>query len=181
MGRRDDNLTYSAPWSRFLLGASAVAVAILVSMAWVTWRFVPKPPWLGISLAVLMLLIVAICGLFSIRGYRIDGANLYVMRLLWETAVDLRGLESVEADPEALRGAIKLFGNGGLFSQSGIFHSKKLGRFRALATDHGNAVVLRISGKKLVVTPGEPEAFVGDILGRYPHLREHGVGTEEEN
>ncbi|MCP4204666.1 MAG: hypothetical protein GY769_22380 [bacterium] len=171
---------YSAPWSRLLIGLSWGASAILVGVAFLTWRNVREPEGLGLALAALSILVIALAALFSIRAYRVDGPHLYVRRLLWETDVDLRELESVAIDPAAMQGSIRLFGNGGLFSFSGIFRSKRLGRYRAFVTDHHRAVVLRLSGRTVVVSPGEPQALVADILGRSPRVRDDTPSRFEE-
>lgn len=173
-------MIYSAPWGKLLIGVSIVASVILVGLGWISWRSMHDPRWLGVTLGALLTLVFVFCLLFMIRGYRVDGPHLYVSRLLWETDVDLRGLESIEADAYALQGAVKLFGNGGLFSFSGIFYSKRLGRFRAFATNHQNAVVVRVSGRTIVVSPGDPQAFVADILVRNPHLQDRGTWAKEE-
>jgi hypothetical protein len=61
---------------------------------------------------------------------------------------------------DALRGAWRVFGNGGLFSFTGEFWSRKLGRFRALATDPERAVVLRWPKRTIVITPHDPQQFI---------------------
>ena len=54
--------------------------------------------------------------------------------------------------------------HGGLgdqpFSFSGEFWNRRLGRFRALATDPQRAVVLRYSRRTVVITPHDPQQFI---------------------
>ncbi len=52
-----------------------------------------------------------------------------------------------------MKGSIRTFGNGGLFCFSGRFRNRKLGSYRAFATDPKLAVVLRFPDKIVVVTP----------------------------
>src|SRR5690606_37779874 len=80
---------------------------------------------------------------YMVRGYTIEGSAIAVRRLGWALRLPLAGIESVEVDPEALRGALRLFGNGGLFAFSGLFWSRRLGRFRAFATDPARGVLIR--------------------------------------
>jgi hypothetical protein len=101
--------------------------------------------------------------LFTVRGYIVTGDVLLVRRLFWKTRVSLQGLVSAQADPDALRKSVRIFGNGGLFSFSGFYYSKPLGHFRMFATDTTNPVVLRFEKRTVVVSPSEPEAFVRDI------------------
>jgi len=101
--------------------------------------------------------------LFTVRGYRLHDQSLYIQRLIWETRVDLQGLEKVYQEPEAFRRCLKTFGNGGLFSFSGYFRSKKLGTFRCWVTDKTKSIVLEVKGKKLVISPDSSESFIAAL------------------
>jgi len=59
-----------------------------------------------------------------------------------------------------MRGSIRLFGNGGLFSFSGFFRNQALGIYRAYVTDPALTVVLVFAERTLVISPVQPEAFV---------------------
>ena len=157
---------YPAPWGKPLIAVSIFGTAIVVGVAALNWYLLSEARWIAALTLVAAPLLLGACLLFMVRGYRLDGANLYVRRLIWETAVDLRELESAQADPGAMTGSIRLFGNGGLFSFTGIFRNKRLGRYRAFVTDHRRAVVLRMAGNTVVVSPADPQGFVEDILAR---------------
>jgi hypothetical protein len=66
-------------------------------------------------------------------------------------------------DPEAMSGSIRLAGNGGLFAFTGLYRSRRLGNYRAFATDPENSVVLTFSERIIVVTPNDPRGFVESI------------------
>ena len=98
---------------------------------------------------------------FMIRGYVLTERNLEVRRLGWSTTLPLAGLLAVTGEPEGLRGSVRLFGNGGLFGISGWFWNRRIGRFRAYATDPGRVVLLRYrDGRKVVVTPDDVQHFI---------------------
>ncbi|VGO17923.1 hypothetical protein PDESU_06525 [Pontiella desulfatans] len=59
-----------------------------------------------------------------------------------------------------MKGSIRLCGNGGLFSFTGLYRNKKLGNYRVFVNDLNRAVVLRFSKRTTVVTPDDPAAFV---------------------
>jgi hypothetical protein len=53
--------------------------------------------------------------------------------------------------------AIRLFANGGLFSGSGIFWSRRLGIFRAYVTNTGgDLVIVETARTKVVISPENP-------------------------
>ena len=57
-------------------------------------------------------------------------------------------------------GSIRV-GNGGLFVFSGYFWTRALGWFRLYGNDIlGRAVLLDFGDRKVVITPGDPQAFV---------------------
>lgn len=78
--------------------------------------------------ALFPLVIIAGGALFTIRGYTLTPDTILVHRLFWTTRLPLTGLQSVQFEPDAMRGSIRTFGNGGLFSFTGFFRNKDIGR-----------------------------------------------------
>ncbi len=155
--------SFTAPWSRLLKWVSLGVSGILIGVVFLVARDLATSSWIR-ALAVLgTLAAVLLSALFTIRGYELDGAVLRIRRLLWSTLLELDGLRSVEADPEAMKRSLRLFGNGGLFSFTGLFRSKKLGNYRAYVTDPGRAVVLKFGNRTVVVSPGDPTLFARRI------------------
>lgn len=153
---------FSAPWSRSLRFLSTVAVIILVSLTLasllITARLslparialVSAPP-VGLFLALLS----------TVRGYVVTESQIEVRRLGWSTILPLAGLATVTGEPDAMRGSLRLFGNGGLFAISGWFWNRRIGRYRAYATDPERAVLLRYrDGTKVVLTPHDVQHFI---------------------
>lgn len=97
---------------------------------------------------------------FMVRGYVLTEEALVVKRSGWSTRLLLRDLQSVAGDAEAMRGSLRLWANGGLFSFTGEFWNRRLGRYRALATDPQRAVVLRYPRRTIVITPHDPQHFI---------------------
>jgi hypothetical protein len=78
-------------------------------------------------------------------------------------------LREASVDAEAMRRSLRICGNGGLFSFSGWYRSKRLGVFRAYVTDLNRTVVLTFPRRKIVLSPDQPEAFV-EALRHYRRL-----------
>jgi hypothetical protein len=98
---------------------------------------------------------------FMVRGYIVTDRQIEVRRLGWSTILPLAGLMAVTGEPEGLRGSLRLFGNGGLFAISGWFWNRRIGRYRAYATDPERAVLLRYrNGRKIVLTPHDVQHFI---------------------
>lgn len=151
--------TYTAPWGTSLVVMSWLATLLCVGVA----------GGLALSgggagsgtLAPVALLVVG--ALFTVRGYTVTPEAVLVRRLFWTTRLPLAELRSARYEPDAMRGSIRTFGNGGLFSYTGYFRNGGLGSYRAFVTDRHQTVVLRFTSRTVVVSPSTPEEFVRDI------------------
>lgn len=159
-----NNEIFEAPWSRQLKWITALSSALLLGIPLVILARIPQAEMAWRSGMVLLpLAILATCAFFAIRGYVIDSNALLICRPGWKTRISLQGLQEVAADPKAMDGSIRVFGNGGLFCFAGLYRNSRLGRYRAFATDQARAVVLKFPGRTLVVTPGDPQKFVAAL------------------
>ena len=165
---------YPAPWSRMLIVMSAVVTVVCLGTTLITVSVSGTAPWLWSTtnggyggwlgwLGLLPVLLLGGCALFTIRGYTIMPEAILVRRLLWSTRLPRADLQLAHCDPDAMRGSIRTFGNGGAFSFSGFYYNKLLGSYRALVTDPRRAVVLRYARRIVVVSPETPEAFAREL------------------
>lgn len=153
---------FAAPWSISLKIITLLTVGLLLSIpifGLVNFNSGTQSAFIA-ALFNLPVAILIISAFFIIRSYEVKNDILLIQRLIWITKLDLSGLESVETDPKAMKGSIRTFGNGGLFCFAGKFRNRKLGPYRAFATDPKLAVILRFPGKVVVVTPESPTEFV---------------------
>jgi hypothetical protein len=157
---------FHAPWGRALLITSvAVTVILLAVSGFALWRTGDSRPLLWLSLLMLG------AAPFVVRGYQLQGRCLLIKRLFWSTKIPLDGLVSATSDSRAMRGSIRTFGNGGLYSISGWYWSRRLGAYRAFVTDMNRTVVLRFQNRTIVISPAEPDSFVAavaEIIGTAP-------------
>jgi hypothetical protein len=157
----DATVEFKAPWSAGLRRLSIYSISILVAVvlaAIVARQYLPAPVTLAvIALPFLILIAAAAC---MVKGYVLTNDEIVVKRLGWSTRFDLQGLRSVSGDNEAMQGSLRLFGNGGLLSYSGYFWNRKIGRYRAFATDPSRAVVMRYAHRTVVITPDDPQRFI---------------------
>jgi hypothetical protein len=156
-----DPTSFKAPWGRSLYLMSAVLCALLIGIVAIG---VVSPPrtnvvWIFV-MVVLPLGILIASGFFAIRGYILTDHNLLVQRVGWHSEVDLSGLVSAQAIPDAMAGSSRTGGIGGLFSLAGSFKNEEYGTYRVFATDPKRSVVLRFRDSVVVVTPDDPAAFV---------------------
>jgi hypothetical protein len=111
---------------------------------------------------------LAIYGLaFAFRpaGYVVTAEEVVVSRPLWNVHIRRADLRRVAALPARdLSASIRLFGVGGLFGYYGRYASTTLGRTTWYATRRDTPVLLETTGgKKYILTPNDPGAFVGAL------------------
>jgi len=156
---------YKAPWSTSLIVMSALVTALCAGIsagAWLESSAMHHPSAFRWP-ALLPLVLLLVAALFTIRGYTISSDAILVHRLLWDTRLPRAGLQSACPDPDAMRKSLRTFGNGGAFSFTGFYYNQRLRSYRAFVTDPKLAVVLRYPTRRVVVSPGAPEAFVHEL------------------
>jgi len=153
---------FAAPWSRSLRHTTVVSLVLLVGVM-ITGLFAGPRHLLLWRLTLVLVPLAVLLGTlpFMVRGYLLTESYIEVRRLGWCSTLPLAGLVSIAGVPEGLRGSVRIFGNGGLFAITGWFWNRKIGRFRAYATDPGRVVLLRYAdGKRVVVTPHDVQHFI---------------------
>ena len=145
--------------------ASRITTTLVIAMAGAVPFLAGFPTYAILPLP----LIILITWLFSVTGYSIRGNSLIVNRPFWKTEIVIPpGVVAVE-EPEITARLWRTAGNGGLFGYTGGFRNKKLGSFRAYATNWNQAVSIfcntNSSAFTVVVTPDNPEQFILCITG----------------
>jgi hypothetical protein len=157
---------FSAPWGRALWVISAgVTIVMLIGIVIGTVTSM-APPMSRLMMIIAPILILAGAAPFMIFGYEVEDKFLVIRRLGWSTRISLAGLQEAFVKPNAMKGSIRLFGNGGMFSITGWFWNRALGRYRTFVTDLNRTVVLRFTDQTIVVSPDAPEPFVQVVKGR---------------
>jgi Bacterial PH domain len=72
----------------------------------------------------------------------------------------LEGLVAADRDPDVLRWAFRVRGNGGIGAIQGRYWSRRIGKFDAFLTGTENAVVLRWPDHVVAVSPADTEFFI---------------------
>lgn len=157
--RGQQSVVFKAADNRWLsIGGWAVAFGLaLLNYRFPRWAFVI--PW-SIHAAV---------WLFSVRGYQVRDGSVQVLFLCCAgPAYSLCGLEGVRRKaPGLLQDSFRSFGTG-VFSHVGLYRHRKLGWYRGFFTCQQTLVWLQFTRKSVVVSPADPDAFVGAIMSQIP-------------
>jgi hypothetical protein len=102
--------------------------------------------------------------LYSITGYTVDTDFVIVNRPLYNVKIKRSDItEHRVLTDEEMKWSIRTFGVGGLFGYLGRFTNSNIGSMTWYATRRGNYVLLVAGGKKIVLTPDEPQAFIAAL------------------
>ena len=110
--------------------------------------------------SLIMGMIAVLCYVYSPRFYAISANKLIIIYRIGEK--EFGPIRSCWTIPEERQFGIRLWGNGGLFSATGIFWSRSYGVFHAYVTASGpgGLVMVETPGKKIVISPEHPQKFV---------------------
>ncbi len=117
-----------------------ITVAVLLAVtAWFSWRIAPK-------------------------RYEATGEAVVIVRG-WpfrDISIPVSGIREVRRVTLSPWKTVRTFGVGGLFSYSGRFWARDVGKFYGGVTDFGRAVLID-AGERYVISPENPDDFVRDI------------------
>jgi len=159
---------FSAPWATLVKIISTGVVLILLALAFIGVPALPAKTPAFIKWLLCALPVMVICGTlpFVVRGYVIGPRELEIIRLGWSNRIPLTEIVSVQADPLAMNGSLRLCGSGGMFGFFGWFRNGRLGVYRAYCTDLSRCVVVKLRTRTIVVSPYSPERFVAALNER---------------
>ena len=173
----------SARWPNFLKASSFLGSAALVGVGVAAVKAIPRGtrvPYaeaFGSLVAWVPPAIALFAVLFIVAGYELESGQLRIRRLAWSTQIPLTGLQRIYADPTFMKCSRRLFGNGGLFSFTGLYQNRSLGRYRAFVTDPAHSVTLFLPNRGVVVSPADVESFVRSIQAQFPGVQIGPPGT----
>lgn len=156
---------FRAPWGTMLTLVSIFTSVLLLGLA-----FLPlpaaMPEWARFMTHWLGVFLMLTCAPFTVRGYRVGNGALWVRRLFWETRIGLAEMTEVHVEPNPFRWSLRTCGNGGLYSISGWFWSRRLGTFRVYATRLGEGVLVVFRNRKPVLLTPDDARGLADAVSR---------------
>jgi len=109
--------------------------------------------------------ILAVCYIYSTRGYHVTEEKIVIQRIGPNVEIDCRRITDLALiENISDYGSVLRLGNGGLFGYFGYFRSGKLGNFKAYCKAFKCAVMVTTAdGKKILLSPEDPGSFIRDV------------------
>ena len=166
-----NEIRFGAPWAMVVRIVTVVVCALLIGVTGAGLAVLPAntPRFASVLMVVVPIGILLGTLPFLVLGYVLRDDELLIERLGWANHVPLSTVVSAVADPDAIRGSIRLCGSGGLFGFFGWFRNGRLGVYRAYGTDPKRCVVVKLTNRTIVVTPDDPQRFVAEVDSRRKH------------
>jgi len=118
-------------------------------------------------LLIIFAFIYGISFLYSPRSYELNETHFIVKRPIGNVVINRREIKSaLKTEKSKLSWSVRTFGVGGLFGYFGKFWNSEFGHMTWYATRMDRAIlIVTNAGKKIVVTPNEPDQFLSAING----------------
>ncbi len=153
-------MRFHASYDSMAKTVSGVVAVILAVVALLTHNLFVA----GLGTALVLLTFA-----WSPRGYTVEGQTLLVHRLIGSARIPLQEIRELRAGTaDDFQGAIRLFGNGGLFGYYGLFQTTRLGKSTWYVTDRSRTVVIVTGAKTVVVSPDDVEGFLAAVRSAVP-------------
>jgi len=75
----------------------------------------------------------------------------------------------IQPTANGFKGAIRLFGSGGLFGYTGLYWSKSVGRFSSYVTNRSHSILIDSDSKKIMISPDDVSGFMEAVTQRIIH------------
>lgn len=155
----------SAPMGgRVVVFSAALLLVITFAAFWISFRYARADMKTLIGTSVAGGPLIALAMMVPMFLYERSKVARFEIRdnclVLGGKSYPLQGLVEVARDPEIMRRAMKVIGNGGLGAIRGRYWSKRIGTFHAFLSSTENAVVLRWPERVVAVSPADTEFFI---------------------
>src|SRR5580693_3113029 len=114
--------------------------------------FFPMAPVLIIGLLIAMYFLKPLSVI-------VDNNSITIERKMKPVTIPFTEIKTIrQLQKEEMAGAIRTFGNGGVYGYTGLYYNKKMGSMTWYCTQRKNYVLIeKADGKKLIVTPDNAE------------------------
>lgn len=105
-------------------------------------------------------------------GITITTAEVGINRKLAPVSIPYSEISTVQLlEDKDLSGAVRTFGNGGLFGYTGKYYKNPFGSMTWYCTQRKNYLLIeKKDGKKIVITPDQPLDLLASLKEHAPHL-----------
>lgn len=146
--------SFSCRWSGSIIATTIICTLAFTAAIVMMMVLSRSPRWLGYFLAICFAAVLAGCiGFMPIRIV-LHSDRICLHRLFGALTIRLDRIEEIRpiSESEALHGAARTFGSGGLFGALGRFRSKTFGNFTMYATDLDSLILIRAEGRNYILS-----------------------------
>lgn len=162
------SLRFDARWSRLVwtvtVGVLVLVVAAEALLVRAACGFSKGQPGQSVAVLGVLLSVGTFAGIarFAPWGYMVRPDAIVVGRLGSPLVISYQRIREVRrTDSREIGFAWRVFGSAGFLGWFGLFRSRRLGEFRACATNQQDLVLItKTNGAKIVISPHLPDIFL---------------------
>lgn len=145
-----------------------ITVMILTAMA--VFLAIKIPGRITAPLILFLPAILVACFLWSTRGFRFEGGNLVIEKMIGlKTVIALKEIEHFALVEDFCRfKPVRIFGNGGLFGYYGIFATAEHGAVSCFLTRLKDVVMIQTRDRTYALTPAATAEFMAALRAAVP-------------
>ncbi|MEW5950654.1 MAG: PH domain-containing protein [Elusimicrobiota bacterium] len=129
----------------------------------VLYFYLPHKNSVALFVFSIMIITSLLTWLFSPVSYQITETKINILRPIKNIEIELSKIKEIrKIEKEDLKGAIRLFGSGGLYGFFGLFYKKGFGKFYAYCSNPSDLVLIK-SDKLFLISPSQPEVFISYV------------------
>lgn len=159
-----------------ILTWSVVGLIFIISaVTWFAYIKSGKEPMvlIGVFFGPLLLLVL-MSALYVLKtdSISVSDSGITIDRKAFPVQIAYDEIKNIRAAQDGeMKGAIRTFGNGGVFGYTGPFYNKKLGSMTWYCTQRKNYIIIdRTNNKRLIITPDDPAGFISAVSSFKPAL-----------
>ena len=145
----------------FLVGGAQFFIGVSTSPRSIPVMLIGTIPLLVISVAMYIL---------SPLSVTVDDHSITINRRAKPVVIEFSDIARIHKVVD-MKFALRTFGNGGLFGYTGQYYKNGIGSMTWYCTQRKNYILIeKTTGKKIVITPDDPDGFLQDIKQTHPFL-----------
>ena len=144
-----------------LITVTQISVGVTFSQRSIPALYIGVIPIVIISIAMFIL---------SPLSVTVDDHSIMIIRRAKPVTIEFSDIAGISKVAD-MKFALRTFGNGGLFGYTGQYYKKGIGSMTWYCTQRKNYLLIeKTNGKKIVITPDDPDGLIQDIKQTHPYL-----------
>lgn len=152
------------------IAAKTMSLAFVITILVMDYFFLdvsrPFQSWLSALLFLGPVALLTIVWFRRVKSYSLMENKIIVQMGSYTREYDIDQIQEIKKPHILFMKLRKIYGNGGLFSYTGLYSYPKIGRFKAFVTNWDHCIILKMRDEQIALSPENYESFLDQIAGQ---------------